>query len=148
MYYHYTSAELFLESLEDRSCEQDDGAFKPYGLWLSYNDEWKIWCEKERFRDFKTVNLYKIELEYDKLIVISNYTELIDFENKYKVFRTITWEQVSEDYDGIIIKNYNEIINELRSLNKVDDSLWFFTIDVNGGCIWNPRSIISFEKIN
>ena len=159
MFLHYTNAELKIENIIDKTNHQDNSKIKPVGLWVSYNDEWKKWCEKEGFStcDMGNCNIYKLDLVEDAILKIDT---LENFCKTYEFSRTemchfnsirINWVSLCRKYQGLIVLNYEKIKKELREKYSFEVALeefcWFFSLDVSSGCIWNPKCIKGIEKL-
>ena len=157
MYYHYTDKELTYEKLEDRTerLKSYEDLFKPIGLWISLGSEWKEFCDEEGFStcNMNKLKTYEVEIKMDKIRVIDTYEKLEEFEEEYKIYMDdikrylIDWVKVGQKYNGILFNNYYEIKSKIMRSDKFNKYLWYYAIDVNSGCIWNPESIKSFKKI-
>ena len=89
--------------------------------------------------------------DINKILVLKSYKQVDIFTDKYKYksktkYININWKKLSKDYAGIEFTNYekinNKIIKEIRFDIKIKHKLvWFTAFDVNGGCIWNIKSI-------
>ena len=130
--------------------KQNKFGLKPNGLWFSLDNDWKDWCSKEGFMEYDDNLTYTYELTLDEsqFYVIDSFEKLLEFEAKYKFGRYINWVEVSEDYDGLIFKNYHKIKKKLRLEDELFNSLWYYSIDVNGGVVWNPSSVKEFVLLN
>ncbi len=137
---------------------------KPHGVWVSVEDyvddeNWKTWCESENFRLDGLTYRYFVKIKHEsKILHITNTKELESFSLKYKgnnpadsyVFNIyknskayiyiIEWNNVLEEYDGIIIAPYNW---ECRCMNSTTS--WYNGWDCASGCIWNIDVIESME---
>ena len=150
MYYHYSNKELIFDELLVREQEEH---YKPKGVWLSYENEWLDWCEREGFStcNLSTCNIYRTKLKYDNLYVIKTLDDLITLNKKYPAEYSIDWKKLSSDYEGIVFENYYSIKKELLpNFNFCQNNLtWFLGIDVNSACIWNPKNVvIEWNKVN
>jgi hypothetical protein len=119
--------------------EETFNSFKPRGLWYEINGSWKEWCEKndfplgkyEHFLDTKDCNILKVKhySELEKFNTMShlpaNFTVLLKYVN---------WKKVKELYDGIEFTNYSKTFD-------LNEPLWWNTIDVKSGCIWNLKNL-------
>jgi hypothetical protein len=136
---------------------------KPHGVWFSVEDfgeddqNWKSWCEGERFRLEALKYKYAISLSKGaRILYMSTTEELEAFSLKYqgndlvKLNRLsnnpyqkpyiyfIDWERVMLEYDGIIIAPYNW---QCRLMNSMTS--WYYGWDCSSGCIWNMKVIKS-----
>ncbi len=149
MYYHYSDNEITFNNLLKKDQEE---SFKPKGLWLSYENEWFEWCEKEEFStcNLNTCNIYSTKLKYDNLYIIKTLDDLIILNKKYPSEYSIDWKKLSSEYDGIIFQNYYKLKKDFMKGNYYGTNLiWFMGVDVNSACIWNPKNVlIEWKKIN
>jgi len=76
------------------------------------------------------------------------YGVLQRFRDDGKPVRLINFQKLSEKYGGIEFRNYKQIkkqIKENKKLNWGRDYLWYFSLDVSSGCVWD-LSLIEVEK--
>lgn len=139
----------------DASWRQQPTAFKPYGLWVSDEDDygWRKWVADN---DYEWATLkYKYEVELKpaaNILFICNKSELRLFTDKYKAKsklnsdlddmpffgKTVTdidWPHVARDYQGIIITPY------LWECRLDFHSQWYYGWDCASGCIWSSDAI-------
>jgi hypothetical protein len=93
------------------------------------------------------------------VITIQTFDELNKFIDKYGVMQKINerrelwinWDDVCGKYDGIIFKNYNDILKKIYTYpEEIQNTkyIWYHTIDVDCACIFRPSKVISsFELI-
>jgi len=129
---------------------QRDAYFKPFGLWVSDDDDygWREWCTAE---DFATENLmyeHLVELAWDhKVLFISTVEDLDKLHEEYKSSignwegdqRWFNWSRLYPLCQGIIITPY---LWERRM-----DYMWYYGWDCAGGCIWDLRAIRTFRPL-
>lgn len=119
---------------------------KPDGFWYSVGNSWSKWIRSEGMDWLDDYNyLYSVEVNYNKIIKLNSIKKIKDFTKKYKVktsnkFISISWDKVAKDYDGIEFSPYFK-----KSLEFSEDILWYNTIDVASGVVWNTKSITSFD---
>lgn len=130
--------------------------FKPKGLWYGIGDSWISWVKSE-MPDWERDNVFIIEIKENYILRITNYDELIEFENKYLTDdfdkndrksiiisrmgdKQINWTKVAEDFLGIEIAPY---IYQAR-----DSHPWYYGWDVASGCIWGDGVITKITKLN
>jgi hypothetical protein len=130
--------------------------FKPKGLWYGIGDSWISWVKSE-MPDWERDNVFTIEIKENYILRITNYDELIEFENKYLTDdfdkndrksiiisrmgdKQINWTKVAEDFLGIEIAPY---IYKAR-----DSHRWYYGWDVASGCIWGDGVITKVTKLN
>jgi len=161
--YHYSrSREIILEdSYYDKWREyhkQTGDSFKPYGFWLSVEDEgshnWKDWCIAESFKLENLQYKFLVDIQPDANILhLSTEKELIDFSvtyalndpEEFRIFSKnflgepyvyrINWARLRELYDGIIISPYQ------WNLRMNQTTTWYYPWDCASGCIWNIKVI-------
>ncbi|AYV79179.1 MAG: hypothetical protein Faunusvirus4_20 [Faunusvirus sp.] len=97
----------------------------------------------------------------NKILLINTVDDLVTFTKKFhytaprdkhgKKRWYINWKQVGNKYGGIIIPTFKKLNEQLRKKNSHDvydkKYLWFYTIDVSGGCIWNSN-IATIKLLN
>jgi hypothetical protein len=126
--------------------DQLDGPeWKPKGFWFASDSEWVDWVENEA-PHWKGDNLYTVEVDESKCLVLNDIDDLYRFSNKYgvqgSVGTMINWNKVANDYSGVIIPNY---IHEARMNSRTD---WYYTWDVGSGCVWDNSAIKNVEQLS
>ena len=67
-----------------------------------------------------------------------------------KIF-VIDWKKVQKKYDGIYFDNYENIVKKIwnntnykskTDMNRILKFTWYFSIDIESGCLFNPKPII------
>jgi hypothetical protein len=100
------------------------GTWKPLGLWLSKDNAWGEWCERE---DFRTGDkCYEVKFPMNNILVIDTIEKLSDLtillkqfvEQSYQGRKTSEymhyfWKSLASKYDGIYFDNYENIKAEL-----------------------------------
>ena len=145
-------------------------SFKPTCYWYSLGREWfDFWFLDSELEKVNNQVLCKIKIKRDtfatlsskdkgKLLVIDSLEEVKKINKKYGVLqrfrddgkpvRLINFQKLSEKYGGIEFRNYKQIrkqIKENKKLNWRRDYLWYFSLDVSSGCVWD-LSLIEVEK--
>lgn len=144
-YYHWSHN--YIDKLEDIKYIQDD--FKPEGFWFSVNKEWLEWCKENGLFNSEDDYQYEIIFNSENIYKISSLQDLKNFRKRFptKLNKNwIDWNEVSKEYDGIVVYNYRDIKNDL--LPKFGKYIWFLGLDCSCGCIWNIKIITSFFIIN
>ncbi len=117
---------------------------KPLGLWYGFGSSWLDWVESE-MPDWRGEYFYYIDVDKNKVLRLSKYTDLLQFTSDYKdrkvEYNLIDWQKVAKKYSGIEINPY---IYRARLDAKIS---WYYTWDVASGCIWKEDAIKSFERI-
>ena len=159
--YHISKIEI--KELKNNHYKQN--FFKPRGFWYSIGPSWVQWKLSEGFNNKgivkkgeeyyinKSLNMYKVKFynnkytnvpDNEKVLLIDSYTKLMKFNKKYeynaKNRKFINWKDVSNDYAGIEFRNFNKINKKLS--NKQIKNTWYWTLDVDSGCIWKPSKVI------
>ena len=133
-----------------KNSEQKNTVFKPNGLWYSIGNKWVEWMEMEDFGKI-CCYLYVIEpTEYttlnkpdkNKVLLIDTIDKVIQFSKKYKKQNNyehvlINWKEVAKDFGGIEFNPYFSFVDH----KKLKNILWYTTLDVPSGCIWNKNLI-------
>ncbi len=89
----------------------------------------------------KYCSAFKIDLKDHRLIILSSVKDYINFNKKYaKNEDKIRWEEVSKEYDGIIVHNPKGMSFKLNMF-------WLYTWDITSACIWRDEAIKSVEEI-
>jgi hypothetical protein len=131
---------------------------KPRGLWYSYYGSWYNWAVDEMPKMLFKYN-HKIEIKKDslisirkkdinKILLLDNKKDIITFSKRYGIINFdndyifINWNLVSKDYGGVEFNPYLK-----NDYDIMDKYIWYRTIDVSSGCIWNLDSIISKTEI-
>jgi hypothetical protein len=95
--------------------------------------------------DWEVDNIFKIDIDVDKILKITNSEELLAFNKNYGVktqfYNVIDWVKVASEYGGIEISPYNY---KLRMEREV---FWYYGWDVASGCIWNEGVITGVDKL-
>ena len=134
--------------------QNEEGSYKPKGLWYSHKNEWVEWVRSE-MPDWEKEHLHLISLDYTDIIrlkshedilkfsdiyakPISTYKDIINKENKLN-YSTIDWYSVAKKYKGI------EIIPYIYSARY--DVMWYYGWDVASGCIWDSTAIKNIKRL-
>ena len=161
-YYHWSRDPI--DELKDLKYHQP--GFKPMGFWFSVDRSWLDWCFSECFvGNSEKDHRYEIEFDESKIYKILTFSDLVRFNKEYpgsgdlvsfnkeypgsgSFYDKINWEQVSQEYDGIVFYNYNDIMREVdRGKGNYKTYQWFYAISCNSGCIWNIPTITKFVYI-
>lgn len=118
--------------------EEQDGYFKPFGLWLSTGDEWRDWCVDNQFREDECVHRTDFELTPGHSVLVIEtpgqmeaFTEEYGYDREY-VGHWIDWTRVKARYDGVVVIPYQYGC-------RLDERFWwYYSWDVSGGCVWRP----------
>jgi hypothetical protein len=144
------------DSIEFKPTPNQEISFKPKGLWYGIGDSWIKWVRSE-MPDWEVDNVFKIDINENKILKVTNYKELVEFENKYAAtrekddnrsysammstrYKGIDWGAVAKDFAGIEIAPY---IYEARY-----EHMWYYGWDVESGCIWGDGVITNITKLN
>ncbi len=142
--------------------EQPSSWFKPQGLWFALGAEWLQHMKKTNFRMTRYNYLYSIEVDLNKLILITNMTELHKFSSLYckpsqqygSVCYEVNWRRAIRETKkaGILISpNLKHLINkhkpEYVPTTTFSEMEWYVTWDVASGAIWNAKAITHISLI-
>lgn len=129
---------------------------KPNGLYISGKigtGSWMDWCLAENFYT-SSANCFAVDIVLDrtKLLEISTPLDVKNCVEKYGhnplngIYkwasfepRSIDWNNVAKDYDGIIVK-YDDIYDFSQA--------WTTTLDCNCACIWNKKCISKWKYLD
>jgi hypothetical protein len=115
--------------------------FKPKGLWYSKKDSWVNWVEVN-MPEWKGDYLYTPEIDKSNFLIIDTPEKLQKFARMYRISDyEMQWSKVAEKYDGIEFPVY---FPEYRLKSGFG---WYSTIDVESGCVWNPKSVKDIKQI-
>jgi hypothetical protein len=114
---------------------------KPCGLWYGIGPSWIDWVRSE-MPDWEVDNVFKIDIDESKMLLIRNIEELAAFDKEYgddySPWKNINWHKVASKYGGIEIAPY-------VGRHKY---FWYLGWDVASGCIWDDGVIMNIEKIS
>ena len=147
----------------------------PKGLWVSCGSDWLRWVLKISSPKYHNpwINykyIYEITINYNNILYIKNYDELIAFHIKYAINDgKINWKLVKKEYDGLIICPYlgydiwNEVSNiyiNNKSYKHITNILsnnilkypqiyleWYRHWETGSGVIWRKKSITKITEI-
>jgi len=136
---------------------------KPFGLWYAYKNDWlknfilaNNWLEGYNEQSYMYEIQFKhgiftrslLEIKKGKILKISSKNDLTNFHNKYKVAIEkhvyINWKNVSKDFSGIEFVPFKYVPPPSVRYRR-NPLLWYNTVDVASGCIWD-NSV--FKKIS
>ncbi len=94
--------------------------------------------KKYKYNKEENINIKEIQAKLKK----QSHREESNKKLIEKIFSNlISWEKLQNDcYDGIYFIKYNKFNNDLP--------YWFTSVDVSSICIWNPKIIKKFKKID
>ncbi len=151
----------------------------PYGLWFGCGADWQKYINIPSQWAFST-HLYEIEIN-SSVLKISSVEELEEFIEKYKnslnnlsFTNVINWDNVKEDYDGLVICPYlgdkiwgenanqmsirgnTEAINSyIKKIagdswedNIVFNAEWYRHWETGSGVVWRASGIKDFKLVD
>jgi len=125
------------EEIKFKKYQQVRGA-KPQGFWYGFGDSWMKWVRRE-MPEWEFENYFKVEVDKNKILILDTIKKAEEFTEQYSDDPfSIEWSEVSKEYSGIEIPDYNE----------VSKFQWMSTWDVSSGCIWDKNAIKKIRKIN
>jgi hypothetical protein len=151
-YHHYSNN--IIKSLENKKYEQNNLKLKPTGFWFCKNTEWYEWCIDQRFSISGIDNKYKLDINFEEILIIDTIEKLLKFTDEYSLpeqlysGKRINWIDVSTKYKGIYFDNYLDIKYYLSVNNLMIDFVWYYSIDVSSGCIFNIDIVKDFSISN
>lgn len=133
------------------------GGRKPNGLWVSVEgeDDWRAWCEAERFRDLAKQVAHEMVLDRDaRVLIVDTAAAMTAFHTEYRVEQDrqdrygkwkewrIDWPLVARRYSGIVIAPY-------QWHYRLDGEIsgWYYSWDCASGCIWGAEAIADVKII-
>lgn len=154
---------LYFSNLE-KIINKKKTSFKPNGLWYSCGVSWYNFCLDNEFGDwcvYKDCNVYQLEIDKSKILSINTIPKLIKFHNKYKETKNkitknkitktnheyIKWNEVYKEYYGIHFCPFLKTKFRKETNYMQSKLLWYLSIDVDSGCIWNINAIKNFKNI-
>ena len=110
--------------------------YRPSGLWYTIGSNCLRWCTEDDM--IKSPYIYEIILNDVYLLHLANLERLMEFEKYFGIYdnnrcQEIYWDQVGRYFGGIEFTPYIEA--------KRCASPWYYTIENECGCIWNPMVI-------
>lgn len=146
---HYSAKPL--TSVHSREQDVEYQNFKPKGLWVSVEDDWKAWCESEGFGLHRLAHVTEVVLTPNANILrLKDAVQVKEFSDQYAYdpfnFRFahkmgVHWDQVAALYQGIIIAPY------CYSIRYDNDSFWYYPWDCASGCIWDAAAIAKLVPV-
>jgi hypothetical protein len=117
---------------------------KPRGMWYGIGTDWIDWV-RGNMPHWETDNIFKIDVNMNKIKVLKNEKDVIEFQAKYGVDKfgfgdyKIDWSKVAQDYSGIEVNPYDYGIRMKY--------MWYGTFDIASGCIWNSRGLKKAQSL-
>jgi len=139
-FYHYTQAAL-PRILKPRAYKQTSN-HKPDGLWLSVDGEWEDWCKKEQFHLESLTKKHTVTFQGLAILWITTPEALERFTEQYgEDSWNIRWDNVTKDYDGIVISPY-----QWRK-RCAEGTRWYYSWDCASACLWRwkPGQVVVDE---
>ena len=157
--------------------KQYEQSLKPNGLWYSLYSSWYNHITNQDMDYKIKNYIHKIELneniftnlqnpDSNKILQIKNLDDVALFTKKYKIAKgngkrmimdpnskiymdycIIDWEKVAKDYGGIEFYPYIKYSSLFFNKKPLEIYIWYETIDISSGCIWNTKSIIKTIKL-
>ena len=101
-------------------------------LRIKTNDDVKLFTKLYRMKPYKKLSL------------------LDSKENVYFDYNTIDWQKVAKKFGGIEFNPYiHQVIDPIINGKIKIIMIWYTTVDVPSGCIWNLKNIVkNIEKMS
>lgn len=117
---------------------------KPRGFWVTVpgEDDWPTWCRGQEWGLERLVVEYCVELGTEaNILTLSTSQAILGFHAAYSRSRwEISWAEVAEAYDGILISPHDYSLRW--------DLSWYSGWDCASGCIWNLAAIESLDLVS
>lgn len=108
---------------------------KPRGIWLSIDDEWKRWCERNNHKLERLANPHRVVLSASaRMVVVDDEPKFRSFSRQYGVRGSdgrvlkIKWDLLGIGADGIIISPYMSTQRRYP---------WYDLWNCACACVWN-----------
>jgi hypothetical protein len=145
---HFADKPVKLGDLVARG-QDEDGAMKPKGLWVSDEDaecSWRWWCIEENFRLDMLTHVHEVTLSNTANVLILETPGLVrDFGREFVVqhgphagghiIMMLDWVRVIQRWHGLIITPYQ------WDCRLDHDCFWYYGWDCASGVIWEPTAI-------
>jgi hypothetical protein len=117
--------------------------FKPKGIWYGIGTDWIDWTRSE-MPHWEQENLFKLDINTSNVKLIKTMDDIVEFEKEYGMKDgynkgSIDWNKVAKQYTGIEFYPY---LYAARFKH-----LWYYSIDVDSGCIWDKSAIKRITKL-
>ena len=136
---------------------------KPHGLWYSLYSAWVSWGKVTHGQHIHKITFHpNVHMMWqvsqhatrshpNKIVVLRTFDDVRQFNQRYGVIlhnnTTIQWKKVAKQYGGIEFRHYQTIRKHIRENHLTDDYLWYLSIDVSSGCVWNPALVLDIEYV-
>lgn len=115
---------------------------KPWGLWLSVDDDWRRWCDDDS--GWTVADPHYFEVDTEACLALSSAEDIDALTREYGIpesgFRSdwihkIDWARVAERYAGIVIAPY------IWSRRLDGGASWYYGWDCASACIWDLSAL-------
>jgi hypothetical protein len=151
---HYGRQPLRQVRSMQQGCIADRGD-KPEGLWFSVGDDWRRYCEAERFAmDIFEHGTQIVFAAHAKILALSGASELDAFTDAYRfvpewarslpipgLHTAIDWRSVAGEYDAVVIAPY------CRERRQHARTRWYQRWDCASGCVWNAAAVAELRAL-
>lgn len=141
---HWSARQV--RSLEVRQYPQTV-TFKPMGFWFDCDNDWKRWCQGEKFRPDGLTWRHTVTIrDWSRIVQLNNEQEIDDFTTGFgaplsplrdlpfeKWTCGINWPLVAEDHAGIVIAPY--------CWPRRMQYVWYYGWDCASGCVWDTSVV-------
>jgi len=121
---------------------------KPRGLWYAMGSAWWDWCHGEEFRDLTKVRSYRLDIDTTHFAMLKTERDVREFTKRFSVpaypgarLNQIDWSAVATQFKGLEVDPY------LYTLRFQSGFLWYYGLDVPGGCLWDYSALRGTEKV-
>jgi hypothetical protein len=143
---------------------------KPGGLWYSLYSAWANWGEVTHGKHVHKVTFVpNVHISWqpiqatpahtpthtntNRIVVLRSFEDVRQFTQHYggvmvcNKYANVRWKNVAKDYGGIELRNYASILKQIRKNNLRDTFLWYLSVDVSSGCVWNHALVKRVEYV-
>lgn len=135
-----------IECLRDVDPACPARGFKPQGLWLAKDSEWRDWCIDANLQPGEY--MYNVQLRNDaRLLEIRSAKDAmaLPLQRLSTGCARPHWAKLAEQYDGVRVSNYYRIRTEVytgRATYDFMNFMWLLACDIDCLCIWRPSKVV------
>ena len=152
---YHTSLKPIVD-VDDRFLKVQSPRDKPEGLWFTYTPEkWGNFFYTSLPKE--KLFVYQLKIDNSNFLILDSIEKINEFNDTFEsdkplfgesygmIWTAPNWLKVKEIYDGVEFPNYEEIRADI-DFSDVKNQ-WLTFIDINSGCLWNPRALKNIEQI-
>ncbi len=128
---------------------QDSVDGKSNGLWFAKGYEWRDFLYDDgNLKYYDTLYIYRVKFDKKNLFKVKSAKDVIFITEIFKAGKhSVNWKEFAQEYDGILFNDYFKVKSEFKDKELKELNKWFFTIDIDSGCIWNVKTVQSFDLV-